>query len=105
MALGMHSPKKMTTVQATMISASRRKKEINERAERSIDFSSSVQHMEASKTNTVRKKLKPTTLVPMNREGLSNRFDNKIPLLAPCFFFNSIFSRLAEVKATSIPAK
>jgi len=49
--------------------------------------------------------LKPTIVVPMNREGWSMKYDRIIPLVLPCFFFNSMESLLALAKATSNPAK
>src|SRR5688572_2046482 len=102
-ALGMHSPRKTMTIHETTISKSSRMGVIKERAEKSMEYQSnnSFQNTEPNKTTTVRKKLKPTTLEPIKREGLSKRFDNNIPLLAPCFFFNSIFSRLAEIGRAS----
>src|SRR3954471_8567316 len=107
MAFGMHSPNRMISTHEIMISKNSRKKLMNDLAEMSMvsQCTHSFKPRDISNTKAVRKKLNPTTLVPIKREGLSNRFDNKIPALEPCFFFNSIFNRLAEVNATSMPAK
>jgi hypothetical protein len=44
-------------------------------------------------------------VVPMKLDGDSNSFERKIALCEPCFFFSSIFKRLAWANATSMPEK
>src|SRR5688572_5674408 len=106
MALGMHSANRIMNIHENTISTKSLKEVIHDLASLSILLHTTwFSRVVISKTTTTREKLNPTTLVPINREGLSNKLDNRIPLWLPCFFFSSIFSRLAEEKATSIPEK
>ncbi len=103
-AFGTNSPSMITTSIERTISSSNLNGRIRE-VMMSAFINSRFQNVETSRTNIVRKKLNPTIEDPMKRDGDSNNPERNIAAWEPCFFFSSIFKRLALAKAISMPEK